>query len=209
MRLIRYLRYPGAEAAGFNTDMFLCHLDEFVLGMATAQLYGAGRLPRHAGRLMLSGAVLVLVAWFGHDLSLRHVLPSIARAAINDVLDAGLFLVTIAALMPCRPAAALSWRPLQVLGMMCYSLYIWHWPILHWLMLDRARSPGADFTIVMAGYIVLTLAVAALTYRFVEFGSVREWRRLFLMNVASIPIARRAAMRSVEPASAADQPGRP
>src|SRR5262249_35692461 len=138
MRLVGYIRYPEAEAASFNTDMFLCHLDEFVLGMGAAQLYGAGHLPRYAGRAMLGGAVLVLVAWGGYDMSLRHVLPSVARAAINDVLDAGLFLVTIAALMPGRLTAALSWRPLQVLGMMCYSLYIWHWPILHWLIPDRA-----------------------------------------------------------------------
>jgi peptidoglycan/LPS O-acetylase OafA/YrhL len=153
--------------------------------MLLARLYLDGNLPRAAGRWLLAGAALVILAWVGFDLSARHVLPGPLRAGVNDVLDAGLCLVIAAALVPrSRVAAALSWRPLQVLGMMCYSLYIWHWPLLHWIMPDRAAMPAGGFAAGVAVFLLATLAIAPLSYRFIEFGRVRQWRPLFLLGPA-------------------------
>jgi peptidoglycan/LPS O-acetylase OafA/YrhL len=188
MRLVGYMHAPSPEVVGFNTDMFLCRIDEFVLGMLLARLYVERRLPRAAGPCLLAGAALVVLAWVGFDLTARHVLPSLLRAGLNDVLDAGFFLVAAAALVPgSRVGAALSWRPLQVLGMMCYSLYIWHWPLLHWIMPDRAAMPADAFAAGVVAFLLATLLVGALSYRFIEFGRVRDWRRLFLLTPAPKP----------------------
>ena len=182
MRLIGYMHAPSPEVVGFNTDMFLCRIDEFVLGMLLARLYVERRLPVVAGRCLLAGSALVILAWLGFDLTARHLLPSLVRAGLNNVLDAGFCLIVAAALAPgSRVAAALSWRPLQVLGMMCYSLYIWHWPLLHWIMPDRAAMPADAFAAGVVAFLVATLAVGALSYRFIEFGRVRDWRKLFLL----------------------------
>jgi peptidoglycan/LPS O-acetylase OafA/YrhL len=188
MRLVGYMHAPSPEVVGFNTDMFLCRIDEFVLGMLLARLYVERRLPGAAGPCLLAGAVLIVLTWIGFDLTARHVLPSLLRAGLNDVLDAGFCLVIAAALVPdSRVGAALSWRPLQVLGMMCYSLYIWHWPLLHWIMPDRAVMPAGAFAAGVVAFLLATLAVAALSYRFIEFGRVRQWRKLFLLGPAPRP----------------------
>ena len=185
MRLVGYLQAPSPEVVGFNTDMFLCRIDEFVLGMLLARLYVERRLPEVTGPCLLGGALLIVLAWIGFDLTARHVLPSLLRAGLNDVLDAGFCLVVAAALVPgSRVGAALSWRPLQVLGMMCYSLYIWHWPLLHWIMPDGAAMPAAAFAGGVVMFLLATLLVAALSYRFIEFGRVRQWRPLFLLGPA-------------------------
>ncbi len=189
VRLIGCIRNPPVAGNNFNIEFFPCRLDEFVLGMMVAQLYVERRLPRHAGFCLLAGALLVILAWTGFDLTARHLLPIPFRAALNDVLDAGLCLVVLAALVPgTRIAAALSWRPLQLLGMMCYSLYIWHWPLLRWVMPDRATLPGSTFAAAVVCFLVLTLTVAALSYRFIEFGQRRDWRRLFLIEPATHPV---------------------
>jgi len=191
MRLVGYLHAPSPEVVGFNTDMFLCRIDEFVLGMLLARLYVERRLSVAAGPCLLAGAGLIVLAWVGFDLTARHVLPSLLRAGLNDVLDAGFCLVIAAALVPgSRLGAALSWRPLQVLGMMCYSLYIWHWPLLHWIMPDRAAMPAGAFAAAIVAFLLATLVVAALSYRFIEFGRVRQWRKLFLLGPAPRPATR-------------------
>ena len=189
-RLIGISRYPAVHSISFGTDMFLCRLDEFVLGMMLAQLYVGHRLPRHPGRWALAGMALVAVAWIGFDLEVRNLAPPLLRALLNNVLDAGFFLVVLAALVPgTRLAAALAWRPLQVLGMMCYSIYIWHWALLDWVMPDRAAMPAGQFAAALVSFLLLTAAIATLSYRFIEFGRVRAWRPLFLLGAVPSPAA--------------------
>lgn len=176
-------RFPALQGATFNSDMLLCRIDEFVIGMMLARLYIRGRLPSRSGLCMAAGVALVFTAWCGFDQVLRGGLPPIGRAVLNDVLDAGLFLVVWAALAPAtRIAAWLSRRPLQLLGMMCYSLYIWHLPLLDLMMPGRGAMGFGPFAASLALFAVITLAIAALSYRFIEFARVSDWRRLFLLD---------------------------
>jgi peptidoglycan/LPS O-acetylase OafA/YrhL len=182
-RLAGISRYPALQGATFNSDMFLCRLDEFVIGMVLAHLYIKRRLPWDPRWCALAGTALIALAWIGFDLVLRGILPPLGRAVLNNVLDAGLFLVVFAALVPGTPlATALCWRPMQVLGMMCYSIYIWQGPLLDWLMPDRAAMSAGAFAVRLSLFIAATLAVAALSYRFIEFGRASAWRPLFLLN---------------------------
>lgn len=180
---------PALEGASFNSDMFLCRLDEFVIGMMLAHLYAQHRLPGRAGLCAIAGCVLVALAWTGFDQVLRGDLSPLSRAVLNNVLDAGLSLVVIAALVPGTWfAAVLRWRPLQLLGMMCYSLYIWHEPLIGWLMPSRADMPADAFAAAVMFFALLILTIGALSYRFVEFGRVSAWRPLFLLAPLQHPV---------------------
>ena len=58
----------------------------------------------------------------------------------------------------------LSSRPLRQLGLMCYGIYLWHWPIV-WLLVVRTHlKPLAVLGVVLP----TTLALAYLSYRYIE-----------------------------------------
>ena len=186
MRIIGIWRFPALQSATFNSDMFLCRVDEFVLGMALAHLYAMGWSPRRPVLWAAVGAALVLLAWTGFDLVLREEWPPPCRAGLNDLLDAGLAAIVIGALAPGTGLAALlAWRPLQLIGVMCYSIYIWHMPLLQLIAPDRAAMPGPVFAFRIAAFLVVTFATAALSYRFIEFPRTGDWRRLFLLRRAN------------------------
>jgi peptidoglycan/LPS O-acetylase OafA/YrhL len=182
-RIAGILRLPAVQGPSFNSDTVICRIDEFVLGMVLAQLYIDRRLPSRPGWCALVGLALVVLAWIGFDMVLRGALPPITRAILNDGLDAGLCAIVLASLVPqTRLAAVLAWSPLQVVGMMCYSLYIWHLPLLLWLAPDRAVMSMVTLALVIPLFLTLVFVVAAFSYRFIEFPRVREWRRLFLLE---------------------------
>ena len=183
-RVVGILRFPALQGPTFNSDTFICRLDEFVLGMVLAQCYAKRRFPSRPGTCAIAGTALVALSWIGFDLVLRGALPPVARAFLNNVLDAGLCAIALASLAPApRLAAVLSWPPLQVAGMMCYSLYIWHWPLLDWLIPERAATAVGELAIGIPAFLALTFGVAALSYRFIEFRLAEDWRELFLLAV--------------------------
>jgi len=182
-RIVGILRFPAVHGVTFNSDTVICRVDEFVLGMVLAQLYVARRLPSRPGWCALVGLALVALAWIGFDMVLHGALPPIGRAILNDGLDAGLCAIVLASLVPrTRLAAVLAWSPLQVVGMMCYSLYIWHLPLLLWLAPYGATMSVGTLAIVIPLFLTLVFVVAAFSYRFIEFAHVTEWRRLFLLD---------------------------
>lgn len=185
-RILGFLSFPNADGASFQADNIACRLDEFVLGMMLAKLHAEGRLPRRPRIFAVAGVGLIAAAWIGFDLCLHEIWPPLVRAGLNDVLDAGFAAIIVAALAPrSRVAAALSWAPLQVLGMMCYSLYIWHWPVLMAVAPDRAALSWTAFAAAIAAFLLLTLGISGLSYRFIEFRHVADWRRLFLLDGAA------------------------
>lgn len=85
-----------------------------------------------------------------------------------------------------------SIRPLVYLGERTYGLYLWHWPIAIWLGL---YLPSLSGPALMATGVVVTVAVAALSYRFVErpvmSGALgpRQLRAALAVSVATVVIA--------------------
>lgn len=68
---------------------------------------------------------------------------------------------------------AMSWRPVVVIGLISYSLYLWHWPIL---VLYRHYANGAMPSVLAAIALgALSIALAYLSWRYVE----RPFRKPF------------------------------
>lgn len=81
----------------------------------------------------------------------------------------------------------LSFQPALYLGAISYSLYLWHWPVLAFLRnLTSAELPAAG----AIGAVAVTLALASLSYHFVErpFLSDRA-RKLPYLRLAAVSTA--------------------
>jgi hypothetical protein len=109
----------------------------------------------------------------------------------------------VAALAPCLGAAlviysgqqpnylarALSAKPVVFVGLISYSLYLWHWPVLVFaqIALNRALHPWEIYAC-----IALSFALAMLSWRFVERPIRKhrglEWRALFGGAAAAMTI---------------------
>jgi peptidoglycan/LPS O-acetylase OafA/YrhL len=67
-------------------------------------------------------------------------------------------------------------RPIQIFGMMCYSLYVWHGVLI---VPAGIAAPGGYNVQNLGIYFAWLLLLSALSYRYIEFGHVREARPLF------------------------------
>ncbi len=111
-----------------------------------------------------------------------------------------------AALVPCAGTAlviaagesslvnrVLRLKPIVFVGLISYSLYLWHWPVYVFARAALFRAPTAVET---AGLIALSLALAILSWRYVEqpFRSRHfRWPRPALFRGAGIAMAATAA----------------
>ncbi|HEV2678752.1 MAG TPA: acyltransferase [Aliidongia sp.] len=158
------------------------HLDEFAIGMVLASLYHHGHLARYADRAGPAAAggillILVAVCWQGY-VPLAQVVP-----VFQSTYQIGLFLLVAGLLAaPAMPGAwAFTNRPIQIMGMMCYSLYLWHVP-LRTPVFHALYAPMTHLAVTLPVYLFLVTAIAGLSYRYIEFGRTADWRPLFLMR---------------------------
>jgi len=72
-----------------------------------------------------------------------------------------------------RVARALATKPMVGIGLVSYAWYLWHWPLISFVrtMNFGQRDIGKELASA-----VVSLALAALTYRFIEL-PIRHWRR--------------------------------
>ena len=120
------------------------------------------RTCRHAWQAAaggLLGLLLIATALLG----LSEDTPFPGTAALLPCLGAALAIV--AGGTPNPISRALSWRPLVLVGLLSYSLYLWHWPVIVFLQqrLGHALTP-AEAPLAIA----VSIALAALSWRFVE-----------------------------------------
>jgi hypothetical protein len=76
-------------------------------------------------------------------------------------------------------------------GARSYSIYLWHWPVILLVALDNPSAPGTvSHLLTRVWCVVVTLALADLTYRFVE----GPFRTLGFRGVAALMRHRAAAL---------------
>ena len=140
---------------------------ELLLGatvaLTPAPVWLAGRWREAAmglGLLLIASALLCL----GEDSGIPGFAALWPTAGTALVLLAG-------AAGPSLVGRGLAWRPLVGLGLISYSLYLWHWPLL---VLLRENQVGAATPLQVGLALLLALALAILTWAFVE----QPFRRL-------------------------------
>lgn len=192
VRLFRRIYNPVFFGPDWVIDALLIgRLDEFVIGMWLARAYVTGHWPHGRRVLPLAAVALLVVASCGFTACFDKRIPAQWTTVPNNVLDIALAVVVVNALNDGSPfGRLLRSRVLQVLGMACYSLYLWHLPVLRALQIDRGAG-----SIRIACFIGATVFLAGMTYRFVEFRSVNSWRQLFFAEPGGICSIIKAAGR--------------
>lgn len=111
--------------------------------------------------LGLAGAAAVATAFFTFDATMVYpgfaaILPTIGTAAliVSGNLHPGLSIFRV-----------LSFRPMVALGLVSYSWYLWHWPLL---AIARAQTLGEKDLVRDLTIVLFSLLLAALTYWLVE-----------------------------------------
>jgi peptidoglycan/LPS O-acetylase OafA/YrhL len=114
---------------------------------------------------IIAGAILVLVAT---AIPIAHF-PGIG--ALPAVAGAALVLHAVHVSSTLGPMGTwLRSRPMVFCGLISYSLYLWHWPLL---ALYRASHVGPPTLPARASLVASAIVLAWFSYRFVE----RPWRR--------------------------------
>ena len=118
--------------------------------------------PMVANILSAAGLALIVLAVVHFD----RTTPFPGGAALLPVFGAVLIIGTRSGLVN----RALSWRPVVFVGLISYSWYLWHWPLLSFV---RAVSYAGTSTQLSGLICLLSLGIAILSYWFVE----RPFRR--------------------------------
>jgi peptidoglycan/LPS O-acetylase OafA/YrhL len=165
VRLYATSRYANAPAVlNFIKDNLPGRLDDFVVGMAIAVWSTRQHRPSVAKTIAGFGVALLLLTFAANcwnNILLKNLDYRYA-AALNDI-ELVAFAALIFGLLLCPSrwvALPFTSPPVQLLGMMSYSLYIWH------AMGVRRADHGPEDVPV---YIALFLGLSVVTYRFVEF----------------------------------------
>lgn len=113
-------------------------------------------------------AMILLAAWFIH-----RTTPYPGAWALLPTVGAALVLAAGANDATLGAGRLLSWRPMQALGRVSYSWYLWHWPILLLGATVLDMSNGWNRLLL----VVVSLAIAAISYHLFET-PIRHYRKL-------------------------------
>lgn len=138
--------------------------------LGTGALLALGAVPPIRARwlreaLALAGLAVIVVA----AIVFRHATPFPGYAALAPCLGAAALILTGMPHRDQRPtlvARLLSLRPVVGVGLISYSLYLWHWPILVFLRHVYA-DPSLPMTATLSAIAAASVA-AVLSWTFVE-----------------------------------------
>jgi len=158
------LSVAGAySASNQRTTFFLLPTRawELLLGAGLA----AGRDKLHAGapvREVLGWLGLALIGWPVFCYSAATRFPGLA--ALPPCLGAALIIFSSETKLSSA-GRMLAWRPMVFVGLISYSLYLWHLPLLTFATYLSKTEPGAE---VRTGLLAASLLLAVLSWQLVE-----------------------------------------
>jgi peptidoglycan/LPS O-acetylase OafA/YrhL len=154
---------------------------QFIFGMLACDLYVKSRdsvsLKRFYSRGLLPGLMLMVAAIYLKDNG-----PWAVSILYATMFCSGFSMVLVAVLSGAWSANRVfeAWA-FQVVGCMCYSIYAWH-SIIMVEMIPPGTSSLKDTLWLSLPYLAITIALSALSYRYIEFGRQRDWRALFVLG---------------------------
>lgn len=148
-----------------------------------------------AARAALAWAGLAVIVWTGFFYTGSTPFPG-WQAAV-PVFGAAAVIAANAPFRAGSPAELMAARPVQWLGDVSYSVYLWHWPLIVLAPYALEREPGLlEKAVILAA----SLMLAALTKRYVEDRfrkpPVRGLRRTYLYSLAGMAVV--VGMASVQ-----------
>lgn len=163
---------------GFVTKTLLpVHADMFGYGMLAAVahvLHEEGRLEVKARPLLIGAAALTMaMVVLGPKLGIQR-----SGQLSDSVIGAACGLLLLAVCAKGAGARVLDRRPVVFTGLISYSVYLWHLPLLLWLA-DHGVTVSGEVSLVGVALLAaaLTFALSALTWRFVERPAQRAAKR--------------------------------
>ncbi|WP_370616473.1 acyltransferase family protein [Mumia sp. Pv 4-285] len=147
-------------------------------------------------RVVLAWAGLAAIVWTGFAYTGATPFPG-WQAAV-PVLGAAAVIAANAPAATGSPAGMMALRPVQWLGDVSYSVYLWHWPIIVLLPYATGSALG---TLDKLAILASSLVLAGLTKRYVEDRfRAPEWgrplRKPYLLGVAGMAVV--VAMAAVQ-----------
>jgi peptidoglycan/LPS O-acetylase OafA/YrhL len=167
---------------------FLNHADLFAFGMLLAVLTthvigGTLALPRHWA--LPTGIALVGLVAITIVLTDRGMVLTFQGAVPYETLTSIAATLLLALIVLPRPDGAIpvltrifDSRALVATGLISYSVFLWHEPLIHWLDgLGLTFAGGVGFAVNLVILSAITAALSAVTYRFVERPALAHKRR--------------------------------
>lgn len=159
-------------------DSILGRLDDFLWGIAACYVYTQKpeQLTRPKSMLILSIGFITLACWLW-DYAYLGKINYHFSAFINIIFDIGAFLLILSLLIMKK--SFIRWlfsnTIIQLLGAMCYSLYLWHFPIL------QTAIPFYSIK-TLSLYFIMLFLLSCFSYRFIEFRHEPDYKKLFLFK---------------------------
>ncbi len=137
---------------------------ELLVGVLLAMrpALGDGMSPRLKGPGAALGLASILIPCFLYD----ETTPFPGLAALPPVLGAALLIASGSG--PGRlPFASrlLAWRPMVFVGLISYSLYLWHWPLFAFANHEDVRPISAGVRLLL---VAASLVLGVISWRYVE-----------------------------------------
>jgi len=177
-------------------DSILGRLDEFAWGILLCHIY-IHKIHKlsvfNTWSAFFAGIILITTACMMWDAYRLHSLARGFIPFINIILDLGfvLFAMSLLAMKENVIKWTFSNYLIQLFGVMCYSLYVWHGVAI------KTFVDSYDFAHI-ASYFVLLFVLAALSYRYIEFGHLSDTRKLFLLKSNTSPKVNSASKKRKE-----------
>ncbi len=152
-------RYPGATFYLLPTRAWELFVGSMLAFLPTTAR-GTPWMRQLAGP---TGLLAILVpCWIYHD---RTVFPGLT--ALPPVLGSALLIWSGGPTPEERPwvSRLLAWRPVVFIGLISYSLYLWHWPVMAF---TRYQSLYPLSLLERWGLVGVSLGLAVLSWRFIE-----------------------------------------
>ncbi len=159
------LIWSGLSLIFFDWNLTYCRFDARLGGLALGCWLALARLPdmpRYTGWAALALLALLSVAssYGTGNAMLVFILAQVGAAGLIAAAQQG-----------TGPAALLA--QLRYVGKLSYGLYLWHWPVFYWLLMQRQ---GWGVALLAGG--AMTFILAALSYHVVDLPLQGLKRRL-------------------------------
>jgi peptidoglycan/LPS O-acetylase OafA/YrhL len=165
-----YPEYIVAPHLSMIKDSLPGRLDDFAAGMFVCHLWHTGwkeKWFKHNSEfLFLLSLLVITVGFYFSDYLFLRFAPAWTEPFLNNIFQTGFAMITIALLYMRKNV--ISWlftnRFLQLSGMMCYSLYLWHGNMRWFFIMDYS-------VLRICCYLFFLFLLSFLTYRYIEFGN--------------------------------------